>query len=50
MAYVMNAPMNIFALIGCRTIDEFKANMEASQVKLTPAEMAWLELQTGERA
>lgn len=46
MAYVMSAPMNIFALIGSRTPDEFRANLEASALRLTPAEMAWLELKT----
>ncbi len=50
MAYVMNAPMNIYALIGCRTAAEFQANMEASEVKLSDSEMAWLELRSDERS
>ena len=49
MAYVMNAPMNIFALIGTRTPDEFADNVAASEVTLSPEEMAWLELRTDER-
>ena len=49
MAYVMSAPMNIFALIGCRMPEEFQANLDASEIKLTPAEMAWLELRTDSR-
>jgi aryl-alcohol dehydrogenase-like predicted oxidoreductase len=50
MAYVMSAPMNIFALIGSRTAEEFAANLRASAVRLTPEEMAWLELRSDERA
>lgn len=46
MAYVMSAPMNVFALVGCRTPEEFEANLEASEERLSPAEMAWLELRT----
>lgn len=48
-AYVMSQPMNIFALVGCRNGDEFKENLAAAQLKLTPAEMAWLELKSDER-
>jgi len=36
-------------LIGSRTAEEFAANMRASAVRLTPAEMAWLELRSDER-
>jgi aryl-alcohol dehydrogenase-like predicted oxidoreductase len=49
MAYVFSVPLNIFALVGSATPDEFKANVEASEVKLTPAEIAWLELRSDER-
>jgi aryl-alcohol dehydrogenase-like predicted oxidoreductase len=42
-AYVMNQPLNIFALVGCQTPQEFKANMEAATIKLTPDELTWLE-------
>lgn len=45
LAYVMSVPLNIFALIGCRTPDEFRDNLAASRVKLTSDEMAWLDLQ-----
>lgn len=48
-AYVMSQPLNIFALVGCRTGDEFRANMEALALKLTPEEIAWLELKTDSR-
>lgn len=48
-AYVLSYPLNIYALIGSWTPDEFKANHEASTLKLTPEEMAWLELKTDDR-
>lgn len=49
MAYVFSVPLNIFALVGCATPDEFRANLAASEIKLTPEEVAWLELRTDER-
>ena len=45
MAYVMNTPLNIFALIGCYTPGEFRECLEAASIDLTPDEMAWLDLQ-----
>jgi aryl-alcohol dehydrogenase-like predicted oxidoreductase len=44
LAYVMSQRLNIFALVGCRSGEEFRANVEASEVRLTPEEIAWLEL------
>lgn len=44
LAYVLNQPLNIFALVGCNTPDEFRSNLKASQLKLSPQEIAWLEL------
>jgi aryl-alcohol dehydrogenase-like predicted oxidoreductase len=44
VAYVLNQPLNLFALIGSQTGDEFRANLAALDVKLTPEEMAWLDL------
>lgn len=43
MSYVMSQPLNIFALVGCQTPQEFKDNLDAASVKLTPEELAWLE-------
>lgn len=48
-AYVLSYPLNIFALVGCRTGDEFRANKEASELKLSEQEIAWLELRSDER-
>lgn len=49
MAYVMSQPLDIYALVGCRSAAEFKANLEACSVALSPQELAWLELQTDVR-
>ena len=48
-AYVMSQPVTIFALVGCNTADEFRANMDAMTLKLTAEEIAWLELKSDER-
>ena len=42
MAYVMSQPLKVFALVGCQNANEFKANMEAMNLKLTPEELSWL--------
>jgi len=46
LAYVLGQPMNMFAVMGCRNPDEFKSNIKALEVKLTPEEIAWLDLKT----
>ena len=50
MAYVMSQPLNIFALVGCQSGDEFKANVAACEVTLSPQELAWLELKSDTRS
>jgi aryl-alcohol dehydrogenase-like predicted oxidoreductase len=49
LAYVMNQPMNLFAVIGPRSSENFRASVEASEVRLTPQEMAWLDLKSDNR-
>ena len=49
LAYVMSQPLNIFALVGCNSGAEFKANVAEMEVTLSPAEMAWLELKSDSR-
>lgn len=49
VAYVMNHPMNIFAVVGPSSGENFRANVEASDVRLTPQEMAWLDLRSDSR-
>ena len=48
LAYVLNQPLNIFALVGCRTGAEFADNLAALFLKLTAEELAWLNLQVDE--
>ena len=43
-AWVMRQPYNLFALVGSRTPEEFQQNLDAMELPLTPAEMAWLNL------
>ncbi len=50
LAYVLNNPVNVFALVGCRTPREFAENAAAVATKLTPDEVAWLELRMDHRA
>lgn len=45
LAYVMSQPLDIYALVGCRTVGEFRDNAAALTLKLTPEELAWLDLQ-----
>lgn len=43
-AYIMNQNLNVFALIGAVSREEFQANVEASKLKLIPEELEWLDL------
>ena len=43
LAYVLDQPLEVFALVGCNTGDEFRDNVEAGGVELSPEELAWLE-------
>ncbi len=42
-AYVLSYPLNIFALIGCRTASEWQSNLKAMEVELSPEVLTWLE-------
>jgi aryl-alcohol dehydrogenase-like predicted oxidoreductase len=46
LAFVMNHPMNIFVEVGPRRSENFRTNIEASEIRLTPQEMDWLDLKT----
>ena len=43
LAYALDQPPEIFALVGCNTGEEFASNVEAGAVELSPEELAWLE-------
>lgn len=42
-AYVMNQELDIFAIVGCGTVDEFASNMAAMELELTAEQLGWLE-------
>lgn len=44
LAYVLNHPLRPFALIGHQSGAELKVNLAACDLKLTDAQMAWLDL------
>jgi aryl-alcohol dehydrogenase-like predicted oxidoreductase len=43
VAYVLSYPLNIFALVGPCTPDEFHENTAALALELSPGEIEWLE-------
>jgi len=45
LAWVLNQPMNVYALVASRTPEEADANVAAVEVALTEAERAWLNLE-----
>lgn len=49
LAYVMNQPMDLFVIVGPHSGEKFKANIDASEIELTPEEMAWLDLKIDSR-
>jgi aryl-alcohol dehydrogenase-like predicted oxidoreductase len=48
LAFVLSQPLNVFALVGAASREECQANVAALNLKLTPAELAWLDLQRPE--
>jgi len=49
LAYVLNQPLNLFALVGPFTAAELEADVAAAALALTPAELAWLDLSADPR-
>jgi len=49
LAWVLNQPMDIYALVASRTPEGADANVAAVEVALTEAERAWLNLERDER-
>lgn len=49
LAYIFHAGMNMFAVVGSSSGEKFRANLEASEVQLTPKEVAWLDLRSESR-
>ncbi len=42
-AYLMNQPLNLFALVGCQTGAEFAENLVALDTKLSSEQLTWLD-------
>ena len=49
LAYVLNQPLEIHALVGAETSAEFEGCCDALDIGLSPAELAWLNLESDER-
>ncbi len=48
LAYSQNHPLNLFSLVGCRSLAEFADNAVALETPLTAEEIIWLETGEGE--
>jgi aryl-alcohol dehydrogenase-like predicted oxidoreductase len=46
LAYVLSQPLDIYALVGCRTRDEFLANAAVVDNHLSANELKWLNLES----
>ncbi len=46
LAYVMNQPLDIYALVGCQNGAEFTANIAAADHRFSPETLAWLDLRS----
>lgn len=44
MAFLMNQPMNVFALVGCQSAAEFASSAAALDIELTQQELDYLDL------
>jgi aryl-alcohol dehydrogenase-like predicted oxidoreductase len=44
MAFIANQPLNVFALVGAASGEELRAAIAACEVRLSPEELAWLDL------
>jgi aryl-alcohol dehydrogenase-like predicted oxidoreductase len=49
LAYVLNQPLDVFALVAPVTPGEFESNLPALVLRLTPEELAWLDLESDVR-
>lgn len=49
LAYVLDQPLDTYAVVAARSKDEFEANQVALELPLTQAELDWLDLTANER-
>jgi aryl-alcohol dehydrogenase-like predicted oxidoreductase len=43
VAWTLNQPVNVFAIIGPRTVAEVRENVQIAELKLSPGELRYLE-------
>lgn len=43
LAYVLNQPLELYALVGTQSGAEFRVNLEACALELSGDELRWLE-------
>lgn len=48
LAYVLNQPLNLFALVGAQSPQEVAQNAAAAELELSADELAWLNLETSQ--
>ncbi len=48
-AVSQSASLNVHALTGCFSVDEFRENLVALETELAPEEIEWLDLRRDER-
>lgn len=49
MAFILSGDMNVFPIIGAANREEMESSVQALEIRLTPAERAWLDLETDAR-
>jgi len=47
LAFILNSPVNTYPIVGAATRKECEENVAALKIKLSPEEMAWLDLGEG---
>ncbi len=46
IAYILNSEMNVFPIVGAQNAMEMQDNLKALDIRLTPGQMAWLNLES----
>lgn len=49
MAFVLDSPLNVFPIIGAANRSEIESSLGAMELKLTPKEIAYLDLRSDTR-
>ena len=49
MAWIMNQPLDVYAVVGSSNPARMQSNIAASEIRLTEAECKWLDLETDQR-